>query len=65
VTEVYVDAVQLVYKVSSGTAVYEKGVFARCLRDVQTINQHVASSLRTWEAGGRQLLGLEPLRLYP
>jgi indole-3-acetate monooxygenase len=64
VTEACVDAVQLMYKVSGGTAVYEEGALARCLRDVQTMNQHVASSLRTWEAGGRQLLGLEPLRLY-
>jgi alkylation response protein AidB-like acyl-CoA dehydrogenase len=64
VTEACVDAVQLVYKVSGGTAVYEKGPLARCLRDVQTMNQHVASSLRMWEAGGRHLLGLEPLRLY-
>ena len=64
VTEACVAAVQLVYKASGGTAVYEKGPLARCLRDVQTMNQHVASSLRAWEAGGRQLLGLDPLRFY-
>lgn len=64
VTEACVDAVQRVYKASGGTAVYEKAPLGRCLRDVQTMNQHVASSLRMWEAGGRQLLGLDPLRLY-
>src|SRR4051794_2908079 len=57
-----VDIVQLVFKVSGGTAVYQKGQLDRCLRDVLTMNQHVVATLRTWEMSGRLLLGLDPLR---
>jgi alkylation response protein AidB-like acyl-CoA dehydrogenase len=57
-----VDVVQLVYKASGGSAVYQKGPLDRCLRDVLTINQHVIGSLRSYEMAGRLLLGLEPLR---
>lgn len=57
-----VEVVQLVFKASGGTAVYQKGPLDRCLRDVLTMNQHVVASLRTWEMSGRLLLGLEPLR---
>jgi alkylation response protein AidB-like acyl-CoA dehydrogenase len=56
------DAVQLVFKASGGTAVYQKGPLDRCLRDVLTMNQHVVATLRTWEMSGRLLFGLEPLR---
>jgi indole-3-acetate monooxygenase len=59
---VCVDVVQLVYKAAGGAAVYEKGPFDRCLRDVLTMNQHVAGTLRTYEMAGRLMLGLEPLR---
>jgi indole-3-acetate monooxygenase len=55
-------AVQLVYKASGGTAVYQTGALDRCLRDVLTMNQHVVGSLRTYEMAGRLLLGLEGLR---
>jgi indole-3-acetate monooxygenase len=55
-------AVQLVFKASGGTAVYQTSVLDRCLRDVLTMNQHVIGSLRTYEMAGRLLLGLEPLR---
>jgi indole-3-acetate monooxygenase len=55
-------AVQLVYKASGGTAVYQTGKLDRCLRDVLTINQHVVGSLRTYEMAGRLLLDLQPLR---
>jgi alkylation response protein AidB-like acyl-CoA dehydrogenase len=55
-------AVQLVYKASGGTAVYQTGALDRCLRDVLTMNQHLMGSLRTYEMAGRLLLGLEPLR---
>jgi indole-3-acetate monooxygenase len=55
-------AVQLVYKASGGTAVYQAGALDRCLRDVLTMNQHLMGSLRTYEMAGRLLLGLEPLR---
>jgi alkylation response protein AidB-like acyl-CoA dehydrogenase len=56
------EAVQLVYKASGGTAVYQTGALDRCLRDVLTMNQHLMGSLRTYEMAGRLLLGLEPLR---
>jgi len=56
------EAVQLVFKASGGTAVYQTGALDRCLRDVLTMNQHVIGSLRTYEMAGRLLLGLEPLR---
>jgi alkylation response protein AidB-like acyl-CoA dehydrogenase len=59
---VCVDVVQLAFKASGGTAVYAKGPFDRCLRDILTLNQHVAGTLRTYEMAGRLLFGLEPLR---
>jgi indole-3-acetate monooxygenase len=57
-------AVQLVYKASGGTAVYQTSALDRCLRDVLTMNQHVLGSLRTYEMAGRLLLGLEGLRWF-
>jgi len=57
-----VDVVQLVWKAAGGTAVYQKGPFDRCLRDIMTMNQHVLASLRSYERAGRLLLGLEPMR---
>lgn len=62
VTGTCAEVVQLIYKVAGGSAVYEKGPFDRCLRDVLTINQHVVGTPRTYEMAGRLLLGLEPLR---
>jgi indole-3-acetate monooxygenase len=62
VVGVCVDVVQLVYKATGGTAVYQKGPLDRCLRDVLTMNQHVIGTARTYEMAGRLLLGLEPLR---
>jgi alkylation response protein AidB-like acyl-CoA dehydrogenase len=62
VTGTCAEVVQLVYKAAGGSAVYEKGPFDRCLRDVLTINQHVICTQRTYEMAGRYLLGLEPLR---
>jgi indole-3-acetate monooxygenase len=59
---VCVDVVQLVCKAAGGTAVYQKGPFDRCLRDILTMNQHLVATLRTYEMAGRLLLGLEPLR---
>ena len=59
---VCVDVVQLACKAAGGTAVYQKGPFDRCLRDVLTMNQHVVATLRTYEMAGRLLLGLDPLR---
>jgi len=56
------EAVQLVYKASGGSAVYQSGALDRCLRDLLTMNQHAIGSLRTYEMAGRWLLGLEPIR---
>ena len=57
-----VEVVQLANKTVGGTAVYAKGPLDRCLRDILTMNQHVAGTLRTYEMAGRLILGLEPLR---
>ncbi len=57
-----IEAVQLVYRAAGGSAVYQKGPFDRCLRDILAMNQHVLASLRIYEVAGRLLLGLEPLR---
>jgi indole-3-acetate monooxygenase len=59
-----VDVVQLVCKAAGGTAIYQKGPFDRCLRDILTMNQHVVATLRSYEMAGRLLLGLEPLRPF-
>lgn len=48
---------QLAYKIAGGTAAYTKGPLDRCLRDVLTMNQHVASTLRTYEMASRLNLG--------
>ena len=56
------EVVQLVYKAAGGSAVYKKGPFDRCLRDILTMNQHVVATSRTYEMAGRMLLGMEPLR---
>jgi alkylation response protein AidB-like acyl-CoA dehydrogenase len=55
-------AVQLVYKARGGSAVYAEGKLDRRLRDILTMNQHVAVSLKTHEIAGRGLLGLEPMQ---
>ncbi len=57
-----VDVVRLVCKAAGGSAVYQKGPFDRCLRDILTMNQHVLATLRSYEKAGRLLLGLEPLK---
>ena len=62
VTGTCAEVVQLVFKAAGGSAVYAKGPFDRCLRDVLTINQHVIGTPRAYEMAGRLLLGLEPLR---
>ena len=52
-------AVELLVKANGGASVYTGNAFERRLRDIQTTNQHTVVSLKTWEAGGRVLLGLE------
>jgi len=53
-------AVELLYKACGGSSVYSGHTLDRRLRDIQTANQHVVVSLKTWEVTGRVLLGLEP-----
>jgi indole-3-acetate monooxygenase len=54
------EAVELLYKVYGGSAVYASAPFDRCLRDILTINQHTMNSLKIYETAGRILLGFEP-----
>ena len=56
------DVVQLVCKAAGGSAVYQKGPYDRCLRDMFTMNQHAVGSLRTYEMAGRAILGAPPVR---
>lgn len=60
VFETCTQAVELLYKVRGGSAVYRKNALDRCLRDTVTMNQHVMNSLRTYASAGRLLLGLPP-----
>jgi indole-3-acetate monooxygenase len=58
-TAACLQAVELLYKANGGSSVYSGNAFDRRLRDAQTANQHTVVSLKTWEATGRVLLGLE------
>jgi alkylation response protein AidB-like acyl-CoA dehydrogenase len=53
-------AVELMYKVRGGSAVYSGNTLERCLRDIVTMNQHVMNSLRFYSSAGRILFGLPP-----
>jgi indole-3-acetate monooxygenase len=55
------EAVQLVYEVAGGSAVYQKGGLNRCLRDILTMKQHTLGSLRRYEVAGRLILDLDPI----
>ncbi len=54
------EAVELVFKARGGSSVYSGSVLETCLRDLQTMDQHVMSSLRAYTQSGRILLGLPP-----
>lgn len=54
------EAVELIYKISGGGAVYKRNRIEQRLRDIHTINQHVINSLRSYSSGGRLILGLPP-----
>lgn len=54
------DAVQLPFKARGGSSVYSGSVLETCLRDMQTMDQHVMSSMRAYAQSGRILLGLPP-----
>jgi indole-3-acetate monooxygenase len=53
-------AVELLYKANGGASVYSGNPLERRLRDIQTAGQHTVVSMKTWEAAGRVLLGLDP-----
>jgi indole-3-acetate monooxygenase len=54
------EAVQLLFKARGGSSVYSGSILETCLRDLQTMDQHVMSSLRAYSQSGRILLGLPP-----
>jgi indole-3-acetate monooxygenase len=52
-----VEAVELMYKASGGSAVYSNSVLDRCIRDVHVAAQHIAVSGQHYQAIGKALLG--------
>jgi indole-3-acetate monooxygenase len=54
------EAVDLMYQVAGGTALYAPHPLDRALRDILTLRQHAMFSPRVFETAGRMLLGLEP-----
>ncbi len=53
-------AVDMAYTLGGGTALYEKSVLQRCLRDAHAATQHVMLAPANYETAGKVLLGLEP-----
>jgi len=54
------EAVQMIFKARGGSSVYRGSVLEGRLRDLQTIDQHVMNSLRSYAQSGRILLGMAP-----
>lgn len=54
----------IAYELAGGGAVYQPGIFDRCLRDVTTACQHIVVQRKNTAAFGRALLGLEPGDLF-
>lgn len=55
-----VAAVDLVFRLSGSTAIFEACPIERCWRDVHAAAQHVQVQDGRWEDSGRVLFGLEP-----
>jgi indole-3-acetate monooxygenase len=55
-----VEAVDLMYKTASGTALYSRHPLDRWFRDIHTAAQHFVVSAKLSEAAGRVLVGLPP-----
>lgn len=55
-----VEAVDLMFKTASGTALYASSPLDRHFRDIHTASQHFVVSTKIAEAAGRVLLGLKP-----
>jgi hypothetical protein len=47
-----------------GTSLYESGGLERCFRDVHACTRHIATTIDSYEVGGRVLLGLDPGRTH-
>jgi alkylation response protein AidB-like acyl-CoA dehydrogenase len=52
-------AVEIAYTLGGGSAIYEKSVLQRCLRDAHAATQHVMLAPPNYEPAGRALLGLD------
>lgn len=60
-TQNAIEAVDLVYKLAGGTALFEDNRLERCFRDVHAAGQHIAvSPMSNLEPVGRVMLGLDP-----
>lgn len=53
------DAVDAMYELGGGTAIYESSPLQRRLRDIHVATQHMLVGPATWELAGRVLLGQE------
>lgn len=58
-----VEAVNLMYHLGGGTAVYETSVLQRCFRDVHVATQHVMVAQPVYETVGKVMLGIDPKAL--
>jgi alkylation response protein AidB-like acyl-CoA dehydrogenase len=52
-------AVDLMYGLAGGSAVYTGSPLQRHLRDIHTATQHMMVAQPTWELAGRVMLGME------
>jgi indole-3-acetate monooxygenase len=55
-----VAAVDLLYRLSGSSAIFQSSPLERCWRDLHTAAQHVQVQDGRWETAGRVLFGLEP-----
>jgi alkylation response protein AidB-like acyl-CoA dehydrogenase len=53
-------AVDTVFSMAGGGAVYDESPIQRCARDLAAGSQHIFFSLGQWRTVGRVLLGLDP-----
>jgi len=60
VTEHWVTAVDLLYRLAGSTAIFQSSALERCFRDVHTAAQHLQVQEARWETTGRVLMGLAP-----
>jgi alkylation response protein AidB-like acyl-CoA dehydrogenase len=58
-----VRAVDRLYHASGGSAIYERSVMQRCLRDVHVATQHLMVAQPTLEVVGKVMLGIDPKTL--